>query len=489
MSEDERNNENRTVFRPSPLQGRREQKTAEADGGSGGADQGFGTPPPASSAPEDPEDDDPFGLRRAPPSPSIDGAPMKRGAPALDLQPDDVISPVPEPHGRNPMMRYAAPVLALAASVRTGRAELSMQALHGRASTLIAAFDRAVVEHGYSDQQRQRARYAVCATVDDIAQNLPGSSRDASAWARDSMVVRFFQENVGGERFWQLVDDMLARPAEYDDAIELFHACLAAGFQGRFRIEPNGKRGLDEVMSRLFGAMDHARSISAVELSPRWKGVPTPAAKLGFWSVIIAAVAAAAIFLLIVYLTFRLILGQTGQPSMQALDALSPDEPLRLSRAATPPPAPTSSQFQTLQAFLEPEIRQGLVKVEQDAQTVRVRTTVGTLFASGSDRLEPGQEALFARIAQAIEKTQKDWVRVEGYTDSDRPRGGLTFPDNTALSEARAGTVAAILKRGLSDARRVSSEGFGEGRPIASNATAAGKSQNRRVEVVVPRVG
>jgi type VI secretion system protein ImpK len=406
-----------------------------------------------------------------------------------DLPPDDVISPVPESSGRNPMMRYAAPVLALAASVRTGRAELSLQALHSRASTLIAAFDRAVVEHGYSDQQRQRARYAVCATIDDIAQNLPGSSRDGSAWARDSMVVRFFQENVGGERFWQLVDDMLARPAEYGDAIELFHACLAAGFEGRYRVAPDGRRGLQDVMTQLYAAMDHVRSLSTVEISPRWRGVPTPAAKPGFWSVIIAAAAAASVLMLVVYLIFRVILGQTGQPAIQAMDSLSPDEPLRLSRAAPPPPQPASGQLQTLQAFLAPEIRQGLVKVEQDAQTVRVRTTVGQLFASGSDRLEPGRDTLFARIAEAIDKTQRGAVRVEGYTDSDRPRGGLTFPDNVALSEARANTVAQLMRRGLSDPGRLSAQGYGASRPIASNATAEGKSLNRRVEIVVPRAG
>jgi type VI secretion system protein ImpK len=189
--------------------------------------------------------------------------------------------------------------------------------------------------------------------------------------------------------------------------------------------------------------------------------------------------------LVVVFLLFRLILLQTGQPAMQALRGVLPEQPLRLSRAAPVPPQPPSDQAATLARFLAPEIAQHLVTVDSDATTVRVRTTVGQLFKPGSDQLDPGREALFNRIAAGIE-TQPGAVKVEGYTDSD-PLKNLTFPDKGALSEARAKTVASLLQKGLSQANRVSAVGFGAARPIASNATADGKAQNRRVEVVIPR--
>ena len=166
-------------------------------------------------------------------------------------------------------------------------------------------------------------------------------------------------------------------------------------------------------------------------------------------------------------------------------DLLFPGDPLSMSRPAAPPPATASAQSSRLKQFLAPEISQGLVTVEEDAQTVRVRTTVGQLFKSGSDQLEAGREALFQRIGKAIED-EKGSVLVEGHADSDKV-SSLQFPDNMALSQARAETVAAIIRTQLSDASRVTNKGMGDTVPIASNDTAEGKSKNRRVEVIVPR--
>ncbi|MBW8785153.1 MAG: OmpA family protein [Novosphingobium sp.] len=75
---------------------------------------------------------------------------------------------------------------------------------------------------------------------------------------------------------------------------------------------------------------------------------------------------------------------------------------------------------------------------------------------------------------------------IEGHSDSDQIRS-LSFPDNLALSKARAKTVADLIGRVLSNPGRISVEGFGESRPIASNDTPDGKALNRRVEIVIPR--
>ena len=163
-----------------------------------------------------------------------------------------------------------------------------------------------------------------------------------------------------------------------------------------------------------------------------------------------------------------------------------PKESLRLSRVGAPPqPAAESQQLSRLRKFLEPEIRQNLVAVEEDGTTVRVRTTVGQLFQSGSDQLEPGRDELFERIGRAVEG-EPGQVTVEGHSDSDQI-SKLAFPDNAALSKARADMVAAILGSVLSNPGRISIEGYGDSRPIASNDSPDGKALNRRVEIVVPR--
>lgn len=397
---------------------------------------------------------------------------------------EDLPDPPPRARPRNPMVEAAAPLLALAASVRSGRIEVDLRALHRTVAAAAEIFDKALYAAGYGDEARRRARYAVFATVDDIAQNLPGRADDGAAWARRSLVVRGFGENIGGDRFWQLLSDMLARPAEHLDLIELYHACLAAGFEGRHRLG-DSKGTWRTTLQSAYAALPHIRALSEVELVPVWRGTPTPRARIGFWTPLGLIASILLGVLLLTVLGLRLILIETGQPSLAALQALNPQTPLRLSRAAAPPPIPVSGQQHRVAGFLADEVAQHRLVVEEDPNSLRVRTTVGTLFRSGSDALAPGSAALFARIAQAVEQ-EKGPVRIEGHADSD-PVTSLTFPDNVALSRARADKVAALFREHLSDPSRVSATGFGATQPIADNATADGKALNRRVEVVIPR--
>jgi type VI secretion system peptidoglycan-associated protein len=504
MSSDD-GNSNRTVFRPSPLSGMRGRP---AEPGSGATQfnppaqpqPGLQPPPPGPpsgppqpAAPFPPQQQQPQPFTPPPPpytpQPGYAPPPTPGLGPvaqtAAPLNDDDIPRPATPPKVRNVMVDRAAAVLAIAASLKSGRAQIPLPHFHRQATDAIADFERAIAQAGYPDEQRQRAKYALCATIDDIAQNLPGQAADGAEWARRSMTVHFFSENIGGDRFWQLVDDMLARPAQNGDLIELYHACLAAGFEGRFRVMPDGRRRLDDVMSRLYAALEHVRSLSQTELSPHWKGQPTPRGRLGFWAPIALAAGIALGVLFVIYVILRLILMQTGDPAANALRAINPGEPLRLSRAAAPPVAAPSTQLESLQAFLAPEIAQHLVVVLEDATTVRVRTTIGELFKSGSDQLTPGKAPLFVRIGKAVE-TQPGPVKVEGDADSDKVHT-LEFPDNFALSKARAETVAAIIKSQLSDPSRVTTDGLGDSQPIASNATPEGKAQNRRVEIIVQR--
>lgn len=71
-------------------------------------------------------------------------------------------------------------------------------------------------------------------------------------------------------------------------------------------------------------------------------------------------------------------------------------------------------------------------------------------------------------------------LQVEGHTDST---GSHAF--NQRLSEQRATTVRDYLVQQGVDMNAVSAAGFGEGVPIADNATAVGRQKNRRVEIIV----
>jgi type VI secretion system protein ImpK len=514
MSDDSSGEGNRTVFRPSPLSGlRKKAPEGPTPGGDPFASapaappsSAWAVPPPPPATPasdwsspaapaqparpafgSDPPPEESFASApaRDPLAPSHDRLPAA-GPVRAALNDDDIPIPARQPNIRAPLVTEAGSLLALAASIRSGRAGIAMQDFHRLAVEQIAEYDRRIAQI-YPEEVRLRARYALCATIDDIAQNLPNIGQDGAEWARRSLVVQFFRENIGGERFWTLVDDLLRNPRQNAQLIELFAACLAAGFEGKYRVRADGRGQLQQIMKNLFGALEHPRAQSTVEIVPQWRGVDAPAAKIGLWNRVALAAAVAAAGLLAVFMVLQFMLMTAGLDN--AVYSLTPTDrdSVRLARSA--PPAvvpPQSTQLERLRQFLAPEIRQGLVVVENDASTVRIRTTAGQLFKSGSDQLEAGRAELFERIGRAIEG-EPGKVKVEGHSDSDRIAGTLEFPDNNALSKARAQTVADILGKALSNPGRIAVEGLGDSRPISLETTPEGKALNRRVEIVIPR--
>ena len=102
------------------------------------------------------------------------------------------------------------------------------------------------------------------------------------------------------------------------------------------------------------------------------------------------------------------------------------------------------------------------------------------LFDTGKADLKPGAREKLARLSGVLLSHPGLHVEVEGHTDSV---GGDSY--NQQLSESRAGSVRDYLVREGIAPNTVGTAGFGESKPVASNGTAAGKQQNRRVELVV----
>ena len=104
---------------------------------------------------------------------------------------------------------------------------------------------------------------------------------------------------------------------------------------------------------------------------------------------------------------------------------------------------------------------------------------LGTVhFDTDKATLTPDGQATLDKAAAAMNANPKAHMRLEGYTDST---GGDTH--NSTLSEQRTLTVANYLKAKGIDGSRLTGAGFGPANPVDTNATAAGKADNRRVEL------
>jgi outer membrane protein OmpA-like peptidoglycan-associated protein len=102
-------------------------------------------------------------------------------------------------------------------------------------------------------------------------------------------------------------------------------------------------------------------------------------------------------------------------------------------------------------------------------------------FKSGSDEIEAKSGPLLDQIAAAMRSNPEvGKIRIEGHTDDTGDAG-----PNQRLSEARAAAVRrALVERDVEEGR-LETKGYGESRPAAPNATAAGRAKNRRVEFLI----
>jgi len=416
----------------------------------------------------------------APALPSVADQPSSLPAAARD----DVPAPPRPPSPRNSLMSASESLLALLASVRAGRAQIDLPKLHGVVADAITQFGESV-RGTCPEEQAKRSAYALCATADDIVLNLPGQPEQTAQWAQRSMVVRFFGEAIGGDRFWALLDQMVGRPSEYLNVIELYHACMAAGFMGRYRVAPNGKADHQAVMQRAYQALEHPRRVSPSELSPNWRGVLTEMSSLRFWTPLSLAAGGAALLLLLIYGGLRWGLSRTAQPAEAALASIYDQGPLTLGREAKAPAAPACSERERIAQRLGSDVGQGRLIVDCDSKFIRVRAKSSGLFASASASLKEESSPLLQRIAKAVDP-EKGKIIVEGYTDNRAVRS-LSIGSNKELSARRAENVGNLMAQWLSNPSRISAEGKGEQDPIASNNTAQGQAVNRRVEIALER--
>ncbi len=119
--------------------------------------------------------------------------------------------------------------------------------------------------------------------------------------------------------------------------------------------------------------------------------------------------------------------------------------------------------------------------VMYDALNAKGRwATHGILFATGKAELQPESRSVLKEIASTLKQHADLKVLIEGHTDNVGAAAA-----NLSLSDARAAAVkAALVSAYAIDGARLTTKGLGDTKPAAPNATAAGRAQNRRVELV-----
>ncbi|HEX2896854.1 MAG TPA: OmpA family protein, partial [candidate division Zixibacteria bacterium] len=128
------------------------------------------------------------------------------------------------------------------------------------------------------------------------------------------------------------------------------------------------------------------------------------------------------------------------------------------------------------------EIEQDIegARVERIGEGLKITFESGILFDVDRAELRTIAKSEIGKLAVILNKYPDTDILIEGHTDSD-----ASEEYNSALSVRRAESVAIYLSNQQVNATRFTVMGYGEIQPIADNSTAAGKQQNRRVEIAI----
>jgi chemotaxis protein MotB len=153
------------------------------------------------------------------------------------------------------------------------------------------------------------------------------------------------------------------------------------------------------------------------------------------------------------------------------------------------------AQYQQLQqqnASLTSQVAENKAQICRLQGAIKYTVNSDLLFPSGGWEMSDRGKQIMASFAVKLAPTQQNKILVSGYTDNAPigralQRQGIT--SNQILSQKRAENVMAFIISQGAKPDLISAQGFGESNPVASNDTAQGRAQNRRVELSLASSG
>ena len=164
---------------------------------------------------------------------------------------------------------------------------------------------------------------------------------------------------------------------------------------------------------------------------------------------------------------------------LPARDGLLPESALQV-----PTPLPKPPDADPLKGLPLDQLGKD-IEVVVNESTVSFRISSEILFSSGQADLSLAGLAVLRHLVPVFNSTDHR-VMVEGHTDSMPIRSGR-YPSNWELSGARAGSVVRYLEANGVASKRLRAVGYADTKPLADNASAEGRANNRRVELVMEK--
>lgn len=394
--------------------------------------------------------------------------------------------------GINALVDAGSELFDLLVYLRSQNSGLDIAPLRDKTLALIKSFEKGAQQTGEAAQIVKVAKYAIAATIDDQIMSKPWGTE--CGWQHATLVGAIGGEKIGGDRFFELLEQAESDPQRFQNLIEFMYICLSLGFQGRYRhTQRQSMTQLDSHRKSAFLAIEGARKGFADRLSLRWSGVET--VRLPVRDLIPVWLVASLSILVCagLFVTFLIAIGGMTSTTVSAMAKMpyqnSGEGPpvVEITRLAIPAPKEeviiAPPRIEVVQKFLEAEIIEGLVEVVEDRDQIRIRLIGETMFGAGKAVVLEQYKPVLRRVAVALNDRPGD-VLIEGHTDSI-PIKTARFPSNFHLSEERARAAAQFVLPLLKAPDRVMIIGYGATIPIAENSSSSGRARNRRIEILL----
>lgn len=223
--------------------------------------------------------------------------------------------------GINPLLTAAAGLIVLMTKIQQPSFCLETHHLYPELIHEIKVFETQAQNLGYRTEWVLIARYILCTTLDEFLLTLAWEQNNQ--WDKHKLLSVFHGEEWGGERFFIILDRLIADPATHIDLLELIYLCLSQGFAGKYQRGENGKIQLDEIMEKLYECIHwhrgHSKKTTPMPETTINTTVTTVTRHLPLWVIITIA----CIFLVGLYTVFNFMLASNLAPLYQQLNSIA----------------------------------------------------------------------------------------------------------------------------------------------------------------------
>lgn len=391
--------------------------------------------------------------------------------------------------GKNQLVNAATMIFSLARQLRNTAQHQDVDGLLAHVTELVKTYERNCIAAGTTPDVAYEARYIICAFIDEIVLNTPWGA--SSNWSHNGLLSALHSDTSGGERFFQILARKSDAPGQNLALLELMYHCLRLGFQGKFAVQDNGPAALEQISAGLFKTIRDLKGEVDSDLSPHWSGVSDGrpmVAKLIPWWVVAATLGG---LLALTFTGFFFALNDDSDQVFSDIGKLGREVPqmIKSRQVIAPLVDPIVSGVDLSQVafklkdFLADEIVNRQASIQESQYGVKLTLHNKGLFSSGSAVVADSHRNTMQKIARALADLPGPIV-VSGHSDSQKIRT-LRFPSNWHLSDERARAIVTMLVEAGMQRTRLVAQGKAETEPVASNDTAEGREQNRRIEILV----